>query len=515
MGDKQERGSQSPLPDDVVDMALLSSGIDERQFAYAEGRHAPKTPSKKNSVRHVSNVETPFKLRIKKIEESRLPDRRDDEDDVQGEDRENQDANRPARRSPREGRWGCKEPAPPASGDMDGCSEVRGRGRGEDVFASPNVSQADEDTEVMWFKKKRAGRKMKKDKICKRLPESVIRGEGGQLCKKEHFFPTHFKTYGAVHSSTESIVFLCGRKGPCEDCQTAQGRKELQGERAEEGWGSTSSMYIRDDDVVDIDTYTFKEVQVAEDVQGPAAESLSMVKVCRRKFGSVRERKERLQEAKFLKKLSRSRNIVHMRRSWEEKGILFIEMEPCNMGTLKHFMRDRRNQEDEMAAVRHGIILQATKGLAWIHRLDIIHMDIKPENIFLHRGAVGKLEVKIGDFGISRSARNREEIEFDGDRFYMAPEILSNRCSFSSDIYSLGLVFTEVLFGIPYPVKSREWIRTEAGEKRAIVQSGALTKDGYKFLKSMTAQDDSARPPAREVLAFAQKLGNQKASGTG
>lgn len=80
--------------------------------------------------------------------------------------------------------------------------------------------------------------------------------------------------------------------------------------------------------------------------------------------------------------------------------------------------------------------------LAYIHGNNIIHMDIKPENILL-RIVDGTVVFQICDFNVSMIGE--EKIDLDGDKIYMAPEILMNKAFYKSDVFSLGLIYFELI----------------------------------------------------------------------
>lgn len=101
------------------------------------------------------------------------------------------------------------------------------------------------------------------------------------------------------------------------------------------------------------------------------------------------------------------------------------------------------------------VMLQLTSGIDYIHKHGIIHRDIKPDNLFyLPDGTV-----KITDFGIATPVGQKAVGDaIQGTVFYCAPEILVGKSAdVQSDIYSMGIVFYELLTGqLPFEGKSPE-----------------------------------------------------------
>ncbi|MCH3908887.1 MAG: serine/threonine protein kinase [Bacilli bacterium] len=95
------------------------------------------------------------------------------------------------------------------------------------------------------------------------------------------------------------------------------------------------------------------------------------------------------------------------------------------------------------------VMLQLTSGVQYIHEHGLIHRDIKPDNLFyLSDGSV-----KIADFGISTPLGEKSKGDaVTGTVYYTAPEILmGGEAGVASDIYSMGIVFYEMLTGsIPF-----------------------------------------------------------------
>jgi serine/threonine protein kinase len=89
-----------------------------------------------------------------------------------------------------------------------------------------------------------------------------------------------------------------------------------------------------------------------------------------------------------------------------------------------------------------------TQGLAHIHGLGIAHLDLKPANLLIGDGDV----IKIGDFGLAHLVPVPDDIEREGDRAYLAPELLtSNPVDCAADIFSLGLIALEMAANVELP----------------------------------------------------------------
>ncbi|GMF25586.1 unnamed protein product [Phytophthora fragariaefolia] len=115
-------------------------------------------------------------------------------------------------------------------------------------------------------------------------------------------------------------------------------------------------------------------------------------------------------------------------------------MELCEGGTLEEFIT-MRNREEGLPENYAWIILKdVASGLKVLHDHDIVHLDVKPDNIFITED--GRL--KIGDFGMAgkvmpTSNTSSQFSELEGDAKYMAKELLSSADRLpSADIFCLA-----------------------------------------------------------------------------
>jgi serine/threonine protein kinase len=153
----------------------------------------------------------------------------------------------------------------------------------------------------------------------------------------------------------------------------------------------------------------------------------------------------------------------HVMKVYEHKRhrqCLYYVAEYVPGQTLRQWMHD--NPQPPLSEVR-AIIEQIASGLRAFHRMEMLHQDLKPENIMVDKHGT----VKIIDFGSTKIAGLEEittpleRINLLGTRNYTAPEyLLGHTGSTRSDIFSLGVIAYEMLTShLPYGEAKNEKVR--------------------------------------------------------
>lgn len=154
-----------------------------------------------------------------------------------------------------------------------------------------------------------------------------------------------------------------------------------------------------------------------------------------------------------------------------QRQSIYVVTEYIEGQTLAQWMID--NPKPELAVVR-GLLEQIAKGLQAFHRLEMVHQDLKPDNILIDTTGTAK----IIDFGATRVAGLEEadtaieQINLLGAALYAAPEyFLGEQGSVRSDLYSLGVIAYQMLSGsFPYGTQVPK-TRTKAAQKKLVYKS--------------------------------------------
>jgi len=190
-------------------------------------------------------------------------------------------------------------------------------------------------------------------------------------------------------------------------------------------------------------------------------------------------------EVTLLSYLQNANYLVRIKGYSVTPRYLTIIMEFMDGGSLYDIVhKDQKVNWSMLQKVR--IMRHIAKALDSIHKLNIVHRDLKSMNILLDRVGIAKL----ADLGCSRMVRPETMTVGVGSPLWMAPEVAnSSNYSFPSDIFSYGVVFFEI-FNEKFP-------EYDTNVRRVIIPSDCI---GYSIIKECTVIEPENRPTASQVI---------------
>jgi serine/threonine protein kinase len=173
----------------------------------------------------------------------------------------------------------------------------------------------------------------------------------------------------------------------------------------------------------------------------------------------------------------------------------YLILEYCEGGTLRSLLSDGGLSLTQ----RLGLLIQVLEGLAFAHSHQVVHCDLKPENLLLR--PVGKdWQIKISDFGISRLVGEHSSNPQGGSPAYMAPEQFAGQTSLQTDLYSLGVIIYELMLGRrPFQGPPGELMR--AHQNKTAVFPKYLPEPLTLFLQKALAKDPAQRFQSAQAMA--------------
>ena len=152
-------------------------------------------------------------------------------------------------------------------------------------------------------------------------------------------------------------------------------------------------------------------------------------------------------------------NLVTLHDYGQDKGLAYAVMEFCPGISLSHLLRRHERLSVPLAV---ELVVQVGQALQVVHDGEVVHRDLKPDNILLVEVRPGHYHVKLLDFGIAKyldeegPALTQAGMVF-GTPEYMAPEQAKGEpVDPRADIYALGVILFELLTGqVPFSGKNR------------------------------------------------------------
>ncbi|XP_054631586.1 wee1-like protein kinase 2 isoform X1 [Dunckerocampus dactyliophorus] len=239
---------------------------------------------------------------------------------------------------------------------------------------------------------------------------------------------------------------------------------------------------------------------------------LYAIKRSRRPLAGSADEKLALKEVYAHAVLGHHPHVVRYYSAWAEEDHMIIQNEYCNGGSLSDVIRTKGMFSE---AELKDLILQVSLGLKYIHSLGLVHLDIKPSNIFICQRSVSStlgvgeseeedegthpagVTYKIGDLGHVTSS-NSPQVE-EGDSRFLATEVLHEDYGNlpMADIFALGLTVLLAAGAPPMPQNGEEWHRLREGNLPMLPRE--LSAPFRSLLQLLLDPDPTKRPSARQL----------------
>ena len=214
---------------------------------------------------------------------------------------------------------------------------------------------------------------------------------------------------------------------------------------------------------------------------------------------------EQIEKAKLESKILSSINspyIVKYYESFLENDILNIVMEYCDGGDLNEFII--KNEQTHILLKENviwNIFLKILIGLSHLHKLKILHRDLKPLNIFLIKNQ--NLDIKIGDFGVAKILKeNNFANTLIGTPYYISPELCEELpYNEKSDIWALGCILYELCtYKHPFNAKYQASLVMKILENKPKPIHKYYSDDLQKLINLILDKNYKTRPSCEDIL---------------
>ena len=211
-----------------------------------------------------------------------------------------------------------------------------------------------------------------------------------------------------------------------------------------------------------------------------------------KKFNRIIKEEEKDNIKDMINNINKINNeyIIKYYDIFEEENKFNILMEYGGEINLKQYIENKEELIEEN--IIKDIILQICIGIKEIHKNNIIHRDLTPDNIFINKNN----KIKIGDFGISKINIDYAKTKI-GKTQYLAPEIiLGNKYNNKIDIYTLGCIIYELL------TLNNYYIDTKINNKNGKIDTNIYNPKWQNLLDLLLNKEYKNRPNIDEVYKY-------------
>ncbi|XP_061522228.1 LOW QUALITY PROTEIN: serine/threonine-protein kinase 17A [Phycodurus eques] len=215
-------------------------------------------------------------------------------------------------------------------------------------------------------------------------------------------------------------------------------------------------------------------------------------------------RMEIIHEIAVLELATDSQRVVSLHQVYEMASEMVLVLEFAAGGEI--FNQCVSDQEDESFSENDvkRLMRQILQGVAFLHQRNVVHLDLKPQNILLTSSSpLG--DIKIVDFGLSRIVSSHQELrEIMGTPEYVAPEILNYEpINTATDMWSIGVLAYVMLTGLsPFLGKDKQETFLNISQMNVSYDEEELQEldQAVSFIQTLLCKQPQVRATAEQCL---------------
>ncbi|GFY78624.1 membrane-associated tyrosine- and threonine-specific cdc2-inhibitory kinase [Trichonephila inaurata madagascariensis] len=218
------------------------------------------------------------------------------------------------------------------------------------------------------------------------------------------------------------------------------------------------------------------------------------VKRAKQKFAGKADRERKLQEVQKHEQLPYHPNCVRFYAAWEEQQILYIQIELCKY-SLSQYADENHNITETIV---WNFLIDLLLAVKHLHDHNLVHLDIKPDNIFISKHNICKL----GDFGLVLDLSKSDTSDaIEGDPRYLAPELMEGIFTKAADVFSVGITILELASDLDLPRGSETWHQLRNLEIPKTFTRG-ISYPLFGVISRMMEPDYRKRASVHEILGI-------------
>ena len=202
-------------------------------------------------------------------------------------------------------------------------------------------------------------------------------------------------------------------------------------------------------------------------------------------------------EIQVLAKLDHP-NIVKYYETYDDDKNFSLVMELCEGGELFERIVKRKRLNEKDAA---EILFKLTHAISHCHSRNIVHRDLKAENVLFETKSENKNDVKIIDFGLARKKGSHNMHSIVGTPCYVAPEVLDGTYDKKCDMWALGVLTYVMLYGkYPFDDENKRVLFDKIKNQEPKYNTSLISSEALNVIQSLLTKDPTKRPDANNLL---------------